>query len=74
LAWAELLGHELLRVRLQDAVDEANRSVSKAESIRAFAILPRDLTVDSGELTPTLKVRRAVVTATYCTVIEELYG
>ncbi len=74
LAMAELLTHELLRERLQGAVDEANLSVSKAESIRAFAILPRDLTIDSGELTPTLKVRRAVVVKTYGTVIEELYG
>jgi long-chain acyl-CoA synthetase len=74
LAVAELLDHELLRAHLQDAVDDANRSVSKAESIRAFAILPRDLTIDSGELTPTLKVRRAVVTDTYYTVIDELYG
>ena len=48
--------------------------MSKAESIRAFAILPRDLTIDSGELTPTLKVRRAVVVKTYGTVVEELYG
>jgi long-chain acyl-CoA synthetase len=74
LAVAELFEHELLRAGLQEAVDEANRSVSKAESIRAFAILPRDLTIDSGELTPTLKVRRAIVTKSYDSVIEELYG
>jgi long-chain acyl-CoA synthetase len=71
---AELLQHELLREHLQGAVDDANRSVSKAESIRAFAILPRDLTVDSGELTPTLKVRRAIVIKSYGAVVEELYG
>jgi long-chain acyl-CoA synthetase len=74
LAMAELLEHELLREHLQGAVDDANRSVSKAESIRAFAILPRDLTIDSGELTPTLKVRRAIVVKSYGTVVEELYG
>jgi long-chain acyl-CoA synthetase len=71
---AELLQHELLREHLQGAVDDANRSVSKAESIRAFAILPRDLTVDSGELTPTLKVRRAIVIKSYGAVVDELYG
>jgi long-chain acyl-CoA synthetase len=74
LATAELLAHDLLQVHLQAAVDEANRSVSKAESIRAFAILPRDLSVESGELTPTLKVRRAIVVKTYSAVVEELYG
>jgi long-chain acyl-CoA synthetase len=74
LAIAELLDHELLRAHLQGAVNEANRAVSKAESVRAFAILPRDLTIDSGELTPTLKVRRALVAKTYGAVVEELYG
>jgi len=74
LPTAELLADDRLRARLQAAVDEANHSVSKAESIRAFAILPRDLSVESGELTPTLKVRRAIVVKTYSAVVEELYG
>ena len=73
-AVAELLDHDELRADLQEAVDAANRSVSKAESIRAFAVLPRDLTIDSGELTPTLKVRRTVVKTRTSTVVEELYG
>jgi long-chain acyl-CoA synthetase len=70
----QLLVHEELRTELQRAVDRANASVSRAESIREFAILPRDLTIADGELTPTLKVRRAVVAKTYGSVIEELYG
>ena len=70
----DLLSHEILRAELQGAVDEANRSVSKAESIRTFVVLPRDLSIDSGELTPTLKVRRMVVAKTYGSVIEEMYG
>ncbi|RPI07870.1 MAG: long-chain fatty acid--CoA ligase, partial [Actinobacteria bacterium] len=71
---AQLLVHEELRTELQTAVDGANASVSRAESIREFAVLPRDLTIAAGELTPTLKVRRAVVAKTYESVIEELYG
>jgi len=71
---SELLVHEGLRTELQTAVDGANASVSRAESIREFAILPRDLTIVAGELTPTLKVRRVVVAKTYESVIEELYG
>jgi long-chain acyl-CoA synthetase len=70
----DLLVHGSLRAELQAAVDDANRSVSKAESIRTFAVLPRDLSIASGELTPTLKVRRMVVAKTYESVIEELYG
>lgn len=59
---------------VQSAVDDANRSVSRAESIREFALLPALLTIADGELTPTLKVRRAVVEARYAQVIERLYG
>ncbi|HET6950215.1 MAG TPA: long-chain fatty acid--CoA ligase [Acidimicrobiales bacterium] len=69
-----LLDRPDLRAELQAAVDAANRSVSKAESIRTFAVLPRDLTIASGELTPTLKVRRMVVAKSYDYLIEEMYG
>ncbi len=70
----QLLAGEELRIDLQAAVDGANASVSKAESIRKFAILPHDLTIEAGELTVTLKVRRAIVAKSYESVIEELYG
>jgi long-chain acyl-CoA synthetase len=48
--------------------------VSRAESIRTYAILPRDLSIEAGELTPTLKVRRAVVEKTYADAIDAIYG
>ena len=70
----QLLVHQEVRAELQVAVDGANASVSRAESIREFAVLPRDLTIAAGELTPTLKVRRAIVAKIYESVIEELYG
>ncbi len=62
-----------LRAEVGQAVEAANRSVSRAESIRKFAILPRDFTVESNELTPSLKVRRHIVSKTYADVIERLY-
>ncbi|MHB1432817.1 MAG: AMP-dependent synthetase/ligase [Streptosporangiaceae bacterium] len=58
---------------LQAAVDDANKAVSRAESIRKFRVLGSDFTETSGHLTPSLKVRRNVVTKDYATEIEALY-
>jgi len=71
---SELTEDPGLREMVEAAIAEANRSVSHAEAIKKFAILPADLTVESGELTPTLKVRRAVVQKTYGDVVERLYS
>ncbi|BBX61959.1 long-chain-fatty-acid--CoA ligase [Mycobacterium saskatchewanense] len=55
------------------AVKNANLAVSHAESIRKFRILPVDFTEDSGELTPTMKVKRKVVAEKFATDIEAIY-
>ena len=58
---------------IQSAVDAANQSVSQAESVRRFAVLGRDWSEESGELTPSLKVRRSAVLHNYRQVVEDLY-
>jgi long-chain acyl-CoA synthetase len=70
---ADSVGDPDLRAAIQLAVDTVNATVSRAESIRAFAILPNDFSLADGELTPTLKVRRAVVEERYQNVIDRLY-
>jgi long-chain acyl-CoA synthetase len=70
----DVLGSDELRAAIQRAVDLANSSVSRAESIRTFVILPRDLTIEAGELTATLKVRRAVVEKVYADEIDRIYA
>ena len=58
---------------IQTAVDEANKAVSKAESIRKFAILSNDFTIADGQLTAKLSVKRHVVATQYADIIEGLY-
>ena len=57
----------------QEIVDGLNRELSQFEQIKRIAILPREFTIDSGELTPTLKVKRKVVEEKWRETIERLY-
>ncbi|HEV7964149.1 MAG TPA: long-chain fatty acid--CoA ligase, partial [Actinoplanes sp.] len=70
----DLRGDEQLRAAVQEAIDYANRAVSKAEAIKSFRILPRDFTEATGELTPSLKVKRNVVIKEYADEIAAIYG
>ena len=69
----EARSHADVLAEMQKAVDDANLAVSKAESIRAFAVLPVDLTIESGHLTPSLKLKRHVVMEDFDEQIELLY-
>lgn len=69
----ELIHDEELHTALQRAVDEANRLVSRAESIRKFTVLPVDFTEEGGHLTPSLKVKRDAIARDFSAEIEELY-
>jgi long-chain acyl-CoA synthetase len=64
------------RVRdlVQGVVDDANRERSRFEQIKRFAILPRDFTMQDGEITPTLKLRRRAVQDHFAGEIEALYA
>ncbi|MFB7213747.1 AMP-dependent synthetase/ligase [Streptomyces sp. NPDC056255] len=73
LPMRELVDDEELRKALQRAVDEANRLVSRAESIRKFAVLPVDFTEEGGHLTPSLKLKRDAVARDFEAEIEALY-
>ncbi|MER6628853.1 AMP-dependent synthetase/ligase [Streptomyces sp. NPDC000987] len=69
-----LVDDEALRAVLQRAVDEANKLVSRPESIRRFAVLPRDLTEREGHLTPSMKLRREAITRDFAAEVEALYA
>jgi long-chain acyl-CoA synthetase len=63
-----------LNAVIQTAVDEANKAVSRAESIRKFAILTSDFTIAGGQLTAKLSVKRHVVTSQFQAQIDHLYA
>jgi long-chain acyl-CoA synthetase len=70
---AALAANEDLRAELQGIVDDVNRDRSRFEQIKRFEVLPRDFTMDEGELTPTLKLRRRVAQQHFAEAIEALY-
>ncbi|WP_077798988.1 long-chain fatty acid--CoA ligase [Streptomyces sp. JHA26] len=69
-----LTDDEEVHAVLQRAVDEANKMVSRPESIRRFAVLPRDFTEWEGHLTPSMKLRRDVIMRDFAETVETLYG
>ncbi|MBT3149852.1 long-chain fatty acid--CoA ligase [Streptomyces sp. CHD11] len=72
---AELLtGDEELLAIIQRALDEANKMLSRPESIRRFTVLPVDFTEEAGHLTPSMKLRREAVMRDFAREVEALYG
>jgi long-chain acyl-CoA synthetase len=63
-----------LLAEIQQVVDDANKAVSRAEAIKKFRILDVDFTEAGGQLTPTLKLKRAVVLKDFAHEIEALYS
>ncbi len=62
-----------VREMVQEAVDELNRGLPRHETVKRFAILPNDLTVEEGEMTPSLKMRRRVVEDRYRDLLDGMY-
>ena len=71
---ADLASCQELAAEVQQAVDDCNRQVARAESVRKFTILPVEWTAESEELTPTLKLKRRVIVAKYGAEIELMYS
>lgn len=59
---------------LQRKVDEVNEGVSNAEAIKKFAVIESELTEESGHLTPSMKIKREIVTRDFAPIIDEIYG
>jgi long-chain acyl-CoA synthetase len=71
---AELASRPEVRELVQDDLDAANANYAQVEQIKKFTILPRDFTLEDGELTPSLKLKRNVVYSSYADELEQLYA
>jgi long-chain acyl-CoA synthetase len=64
---------EVVTAEVQKAVARINKQLASFEQIRKFKVLERDFSIEAGELTPTMKVRRNRVLENYRSVVNELY-
>lgn len=71
---ADLATDPDLIAEIDAAIAEANKSVSHAEGIKKYRILPNDFTEEAGEVTPTMKLKRNVITKTYADDVEAIYS
>jgi len=71
---SELVRRDEVRALVQDVLDRANARYAQVEQIKKFALLGHDLSQETGELTPTLKLKRNVVNERYEEVFEALYS
>ena len=62
-----------MRQRLQREVDQANAQFARIEQVKKFTVLEADLSQEAGELTPTMKVKRAVIETRYADAFSALY-
>lgn len=72
-SYVELVKGPEVKELLKPYFDEVNKSLAKYETVKQFSILPADLTVEEGELTPSLKVKRKVVEKKYAPLLDKMY-
>lgn len=70
----QLADNEQVRAELQAHLDKVNEKFASVEQVKKFRILPHDLTIETGDLTPSMKVKRSVVYERYADVFESMYA
>lgn len=70
----EIAAHPRVIERIQQEVDKINKGFGNWEMIKKFHLLPKELTIESGELTPTLKLKRKIINEKYADIIEGFYA
>jgi long-chain acyl-CoA synthetase len=72
-SYADLAKHDRVRTMVQEAVDATNADLARYETIKKFTILETDFSIEGGELTPSMKVKRKAVEHKYEATIDALY-
>ena len=72
-SYAEVVQLPETKALLTPYFDQVNKGLAKYETVKQFSVLPLDLTVESGELTPSLKVKRKVVEKKYAAMLDKMY-
>lgn len=72
--YAELIRHPKIEGLVQRLIDELNSQLAGYESIKKFMILPKDFSIETGELTPSLKIRRNLINERYKAEFEQMYS
>jgi long-chain acyl-CoA synthetase len=71
---AKIGGADAIRGEVQKQLDEVNKTLARVEQVKKFSILPRAFGIDTGELTPTLKIKRKAVAQNFSREIEAMYA
>ncbi|NUO47686.1 MAG: long-chain fatty acid--CoA ligase, partial [Polyangiaceae bacterium] len=74
LSTSDLHASPQINAEIQRAVDEVNQELARVETVKKFTVLEKPFSIDAGELTPTLKVKRKVVNERYAREIEAMYS
>ena len=70
---AEIIKNSMVLTMLQDTVDEYNKLFNQVEQVKKFTLIPREWSIDNGEMTPKLSLRRKIVLANFEKEIEAMY-
>ena len=73
-SYAEIVSHPKTKEMVQKHIDDVNKQLPRWETVKKFEILPTDLSIESGELTPSLKVKRKVVEQKYSDMLDSFYA
>jgi long-chain acyl-CoA synthetase len=73
-SYTEVVSSPQMREVIQGQIDELNSKINRWESIKKFAILDHDLSIESGEITPSMKVKRNVVEANNKAILDGFYA